>query len=219
MSIRAALQAYIKAHPGHPLRDIMAGIGLTDRAHFKTASAQLCQLVAKGKLRAELRHGHARGALYHPTPLTGVNRRQPLASPEVAAERKREYAARKAAKARAQRAEKRRLTPAQQAAFYGTDLPEQEALPASAPPKAAALPPNRVQNTISRRQLAAPKTRFAPTAEPETVEQWMARTGKQPERLPPTACSKQLLRFDHSDNTVPTGQRRPALRRRGSINI
>lgn len=216
MSMRAALQQYIKANPGKPLRDIVAGIGLTERAHITTASAQLCQLVAKGKLRAEQRPGQARGMLYHPTPLTGINRRRPPATPEVAAERKREYAQRKAAKARAQRATKRKLTHAQHATFYGTDLPAQEALPASAPPKAAALPPNRVQITISRRQLAAPKARFAPTAEPETVEQWMARTGQQPERLPPHACGKPVLRFDHSDNTVPTGRRRPALRVRGA---
>lgn len=207
MSIRAALQDYIKANPGRPLRDIVAGIGLTDRARITTASAQLCQLVAKGKLRAELRHGACRGALYHPTPTTGVTRRRPPAPPEVAAARKREYALLKAAKARAQRAAKRKLTEAQRAAFYKGVEPK-----APTPP----TPPTRVQITITRKPMAASKTRFAPNAEPETVAQWMARTGQQPERLPPHACGKPVLRFDHSDNTVPTGRRRPALRVRGS---
>lgn len=215
MSMRAALQQYIKANPGQTLRDIVAGIGLSDRAAITTASAQLCQLVAKGQLRAEPNPSGRRGMLYHPTPLTGVNLRRPAASQEVQAARAKAKAEAKAA-ARAQRAKKRQLTDAQHAAFYGQDLPAPAALPASAPPKSAALPPNRVQITISRRQLAAPKARFAPTAEPETVEQWMARTGQQPERLPPHACGKPLLRFDHSDNTVPTGRRRPALRVRGA---
>lgn len=207
MSMRAALQQYIKANPGRPLRDIVAGIGLTDRASITNASAQICQLVAVGKLRAELRPGRVRGMLYHPTPTTGVNRRRAPAPPDVAAARKQEYAARKAAKARAQRAQRRKLTQAQRTAFHKGLQPT--------PP----APRARVDLTIVRKPLAAPKTRFAPTAEPETVEQWMARTGQQPERLPPTACSKQLLRFDHSDNTVPTGRRRPALRVRGSHRV
>lgn len=204
MSMRAALQEYIKANPGRPLRDIAAGIGLTDRASITNASAQLCQLVAAGKLRAELRPGRGRGMLYHPTPTTGVSRRRAPAPPDVAAARKQESAARKAAKARAQR---RKLTQAQRTAFHKGLQPT--------PP----APRARVDLTIVRKPLAAPKARFAATAEPETVAQWMARTGQQPERLPPHACGKPLLRFDHSDNTIPTGKRRPALRRRGTISI
>lgn len=87
MNIRAAMQQYIKTHPGLPLRSIVTGIGLSDRAAITTASAQLCQLVAKGQLRAEPNPSGRRGMLYHPTPLTGVNLRRQAAPQEVQAAR------------------------------------------------------------------------------------------------------------------------------------
>ena len=80
------------------------------------------------------------------------------------------------------------------------------------PPK----PPKSADMTIVKKPPEAPKARYAATAKPETVDQWMQRTGQTPERLAPHACSKPLLRFDHSDNTIPTGRRRPTLRARGS---
>lgn len=41
-----------------------------------------------------------------------------------------------------------------------------------------------------------PRTELAPTNGPrETVEEWMRRTGKEPEKLPPTVCAEPLLRI------------------------
>lgn len=204
--MRAAIQAYVLTHPGKRLREIAAGIGLKDRASITTAGAQISQLVSAGKLRSELPGTRREGALYYPTPSTGVTRR--ASTPEEAAARKLAREQRKNERRRAERQAKqqaaapaRKLTPAQRTAFYG-DLPAPQPLP-----KSAAM-------TISRKPLAAPKARFDPSAEPESVEDWMRRTGKQPERLPPYACSQQLLRFDHSNTEVPVGRRRPALRTR-----
>lgn len=208
MSIRAKLRAYIIANPGQTIRQIAAGVGLTGRAEITNAGAQLSQLVKLGKLRAEVPPPRVRGACYYPTATTGKNARGP-STPEISAALKRARNQRKTERRRAQAAAKRALSQAQREAFYGTDLPAPAPLPASAPA-------TRVGITISRKPLVVAKTRFNASAEPETVEEWMRRTGKQPERLPPHACGRSVLRFDHSDNTVPTGRRRPALRVRGA---
>lgn len=197
MSIRGDLQAFVARNPGQPLRAIAAGIGMTTRAQITTAGAQLCQLVSRGKLRTEGIADKRRGRLYFPTSTTGITVRR-TSTPEEKAARYRARQQRKKDNARQRRQTTRKLTGAQVQAFY-KDLPRTTA------PKPATF-------TVARRALSAPKTKFAPNAEPETVAEWTQRTGKQPERLPQGACSKSDLRFDHSANTVPTGKRRPALR-------
>lgn len=203
--MRADIQAYVLAHPGQRLREIAAGIGLKDRASIATAGAQISQLVSTGKLRAELPDTRRVGALYYPTPTTGVSRR--ASTPEEAAARKLARAQRKNARRRAERQAKRQaaasreLPPAQRTTFYG-EVPAPRPLPRS------------LGMTIARKALDAHKVRFDPSAKPESVEDWMRRTGQQPERLPPHACSKQILRFDYSNTRGAIGRRRPAIRTR-----
>lgn len=78
-------------------------------------------------------------------------------------------------------------------------------LPAPPPPKPAPMP-----RMIAKRPKPAPTP---PPGTPETLEQFIARGGTI-ERLPPYACSQQLLRYDHSNTEVPIARRRPALRTR-----
>lgn len=200
MSVRAAMQQYIKDNPGKPLRDIVAAVGVTGRDNITTASAQLHQLTKRGKLRAVLPPGRVRGALYYPTATTGVDGRVP--SPEEAARRQQARARRHAEAQAASRS--RRLTAAQRNAFYKSfDTP--------------ATPTPAQQPSVARRRDAPPPVWHG--AAPQTVDDFIAQGG-QIERLAPHACSgKNGLRFDHSDNTIPTGKRRPALRRRGTISI
>lgn len=194
MSLRAEMQQYILAHPGQPLRAIAAGLGVDARANVTTLAAQLSQLVKAGRLRAEAPHPGQRGMRYFPTPLTGTGRTS-CRSPQEAAERRRQSAERKNAKRRAERAARRGFNAKQEAAFYGAF---REAEP---PPNAQAF------RIVRHRSYAAP--RYAPDAAPETVEEWMARTGKRPERLPAHACSQPILRYDYSHDTTPIGRRRP----------
>lgn len=199
MSIRAALQQYVQANPGQALRAIAAGIGIRDRAGITNAGAQLCQLAKKGKLRTTMPGGRIRGALYYPTATTGIDRRVRY-TPEQAAQRQRDREQRKAERRRAARREKR-LTPAQRDAFY-RDLP---------PPAPVKRKPTAEQQFV----IGQPRQRTAARAtNAQTVDEFIAQGG-QIERLAPHACSKPL-RYDHSNNTVPTGKRRPALRVRGS---
>lgn len=205
--MRAAIQAYVLAHPGKYFRDITRGLGLTERSEITTAGAQLSHLVKVKQLRAEGLGSRPHGAKYFPTETTRTTA-PTRATKEQSAQNRLEREQRRNARRRAERQAKQqatapasKLTTAQRTAFYG-DVPAPQPLP-----KSAAM-------TIARKPLAAPKARFNPSAEPESVEDWMRRTGKQPERLPPYACSQQLLRFDHSNTEVPIGRRRPALRTR-----
>lgn len=215
MSMRAAIKSYIQAHPGQHFREITRGLGLSKRAEITTAGAQLSHLVKVNQLRAEGLGSRPNGAKYFPTPTTKTSA-PPRMTKEQSEQKRLAREQRRNERRRAERKAKlktstpaRTLTQPQREAFYGTDLPAPAPLPASAPAP-------RVGITISRKPLAVAKTRFNASAEPETVEEWMRRTGKQPERLPPHACGRSVLRFDHSDNTVPTGRRRPALRVRGA---
>ena len=200
MSTRAALQDFILRNPGKTLRAIAAGIGITDRAGITNAGAQLCQLAKNGKLRTETPSDRQRGAAYYPTATTGV-RLRPTLTPQESSARAAAQAQRKAAKRRAQTQARRQLTDAQRDAFY-------KHVPAAAP---ASRKPTAQQQT----KIVPPRRRtVAHTGTAQTVEEFLAQGG-QIERLAPHASSHPL-RFDHSDNTVPTGKRRPSIRSRGS---
>lgn len=200
MSVSQVLQQYILRNPGQTLRAIAAGIGITDRAGITNAGAQLSQLVKKGKLRAAMSGSRKRGAAYHPTDATGVLLRPKLTPQEVAA-RAEARAQRKAVQRRAQTQARRQLTDAQRDAFY-----KHVAAPSPAPRKPTAQ---------QQFKIAAPRRRTAThTGAAQTVEEFIA-LGGQIERLASHASSHPL-RFDHSDNTVPTGKRRPSIRSRGS---
>lgn len=58
-------------------------------------------------------------------------------------------------------------------------------------------PPKGRDMEIIRKPPPGPAARYSSTAAGETVEQWMQRTGQQPQSLPPHACSKPL-RYDYT---------------------
>lgn len=194
MSRMRAIAAALLASPGMSVEAIAKAINQDSPAVRNSIAAALCTMAQSGRVRHNNQPARSGRRLWYATPEALEDHRL------VAHRRGKPLTAKQAAAARARQATRKPATLARPAA--------------PKPPK----PPKSADMTIVKKPLASPKTRFAPTAEPETVAQWMSRTGKQPERLPPNACSKQLLRFDHSD-TVPTGRRRPALRVRGSHRV
>lgn len=195
MSRMRAIAAALLASPGMSVEAIAKAINQDSPAVRNSIAAALCTMAQSGRVRHNNQPARSGRRLWYATPEALEDRRL------VAHRRGKPLTAKQAAAARARQAARKPAPPARAAA--------------PKPPK----PPRSAAMTIVRKPLAVPKTRFAPTAEPETVAQWMARTGQQPERLAPHACGKPVLRFDHSDNTVPTGRRRPALRVRGSHRV
>lgn len=172
MIIRRALESFVLANPGSKLREIAHGCGITDRKAITNAGAQLAQLVNFGRLRAEKPIGQFHGLKYYPNELTGQYKPRPTAEESAAKARAREE--RKQFKAR-----QRRLTAAQQQAFYST-APQPPARTASAAP-----------------DVLAPPTRPAkPAAVAETVEEFQRRGGRI-QRLGAFETSNPL-KFDHS---------------------
>lgn len=172
MSIRRALEAFVLANPGTKLREIAHGCGITDRKAITNAGAQLAQLVNAGRLRAEKPIGQFHGLQYFPTELAGQYKPRPSAEEIAANARAREE--RKRFKAR-----QRRLTAAQQQAFYST-APQPPARASSAAPDV----------------LAPPKRPAKPAAAAETVEEFQRRGGRI-QRLNAFETSNPL-KFDHS---------------------
>jgi hypothetical protein len=80
------------------------------------------------------------------------------------------------------------------------------------PPKRQGPPPPTEEYRKFRFVQPTIETAFKKAAQPETVEEWMARTGKRPEVLPPGACSKPVLKFDYSPTA--TTKRKPVIRTR-----
>lgn len=173
MNVRQALQSYVLANPGKKLREITAGLGITDRAGITNAGAQLYQLVKKGLLQHEALPGQLRGFRYYPTATTLTTLRRVYTPEEIAAN----AAARELRKQQNRKA-KRRLTAAQQQAFYAT----------------APTPPPAVRASVE--SLPPPPTAPRPAGKVETVEEFLARNGRI-QVLDPHATSTPL-RFDHS---------------------
>lgn len=171
MIIRQELQAYVLANPGKKLREITTGIGITDRDGITHAGAQLYQLVRGGFLRNEVVPGQLRGFRYFPTATTLTSVRQTV-TPEQLAENARTRELRKRDSKRA----KRRLSAAQQQAFY-----------ANAP-----VAPTSVRAPIA----PAPPKAARPAAKVETVEEFLKRGGRV-QRLASHDTSHPL-RYDHS---------------------
>lgn len=190
MSRMRAIAAALLASPGMSVEAIAKAINQDSPVVRNSIAASLCTMAKAGRVRHNNQPARSGRRLWYATPEALEDHRLTIHRSGNVLTQKQASRARRLAR--------------QQASIERRASPK--------PPK----PPKSADMTIVKKPLAVPKARFAPTAEPETVEQWMARTGKQPERLPPHACGKPLLRFDHSDNTVPTGRRRPALRVRGA---
>lgn len=195
MSRMRAIAAALLASPGMSVEAIAKAINQDSPVVRNSIAAALCTMAQAGRVRHNNQPARSGRRLWFATPKALEDHRL------VAHRRGKPLTAKQAAAALARQAARKPAPPARPAA--------------PKPPK----PPRSADMTIVRKPQVMPKVRFEASAEPETVAQWMARTGKQPERLAPNACSKQLLRFDHSDNTVPTGRRRPALRVRGSHRV
>ena len=172
MSIRRALESFVMANPGSKLREITHGCGITDRKAITNAAAQLAQLVNFGRLRAEKPIGQFHGLKYYPTELTGQYKPRPTLEESAGKARARDE--RKRVKAK-----QRRLSAAQQQAFYST-APQP-------PPRTASAAPD---------VLAPPKRPAKPAAEAETVEEFKRRGGRI-QRLGAFETSNPL-KFDHS---------------------
>ena len=178
MIIRQALQAYVLANPGKKLREITAGIGITGRAEITNAGAQLYQLVKQGLLAHEVLPGQLRGFRYYPTDQTLTTRRHQPTPAEIA-----ENARNREIRKQEARRVKRRLSAAQQQAYY-----------ANAP-----VPPKIVAPTALA-PLPPPPTAPRPAGKVETVEEFLARNGRI-QVLDPHATSNPL-RFDHSNGSA-----------------
>lgn len=191
MNVCQELQRFVLANPGLKLRPIAAGIGLTKREEITNASAQLSQLVKRGRLRVEKPIGDYHGHCFFPTETTA--QAVPRLTPEEAAERESQRSERKANQRREQRRQ-RQLSAAQQQAFYA---------------KAPVLP---VRTTGGHAPLPPPPRCARPAAKVETVEEFQARGGRI-QQLGPFDTSTPL-RFDHSNGSALN---RPVRRTRVAV--
>ena len=189
MSIRRALESFVMANPGSKLREIAHGCGITDRKAITNAGAQLAQMVNFGRLHAEKPIGQFHGLQYYPTELSGQYKPRPTAEEIAANTRAREERKRFKAK-------QRRLTSAQQQAFYST----------------APQPPAR--STAAPHDPLQPPARPAkPAAEAETIEEFQRRGGRI-QKLGPFETSTPL-KFDHSHGAA---RNRPHRRARVAVS-
>lgn len=181
MSVRRALESFVMANPGSKLREIAHGCGITDRKAITNAGAQLAQMVNFGRLHAEKPIGQFHGLQYYPTELSGQYKPRPTAEEIAANTRAREERKRFKAK-------QRRLTAAQQQAFYST-APQPPARSTAAPhdPLQPPARPAKPGGGGDHRRVPAPR-RSHPEARP-LRNQHAPQIRPQPRRRPEPAAS------------------------------